>query len=60
MHAKFAIIDDTALVSSANLTDDAFNRNLEMGAMIRDAEFLHAARAHIDALISGNVLQLVW
>lgn len=59
MHAKFAIIDDTALVSSANLTDDAFNRNLEMGAMIRDAEFLKSAKAHIDSLISGNILQPV-
>ena len=28
LHAKVAIVDDTALVSSANLTDDAFNRNL--------------------------------
>lgn len=57
MHAKFAIIDDTALVSSANLTDDAFNRNPEMGVMIRDAEFLHSAKAHIDSLIRGNILQ---
>ena len=31
LHAKLAIVDDTALVSSANLTDDAFNRNLEVG-----------------------------
>lgn len=59
MHAKFAIIDDTALVSSANLTDDAFNRNLEMGVMIRDEEFIQSAKAHIDSLIRGHILQPV-
>jgi cardiolipin synthase A/B len=40
LHAKFAIIDNTVLVSSANLTDDAFNRNLEVGIMVTNAEFL--------------------
>lgn len=57
LHAKLAIIDDTALVSSANLTDDAFNRNLEIGAMIRDPDFLRAARSHIESLITAGVLQ---
>jgi len=34
LHAKVAIIDDQAVLSSANLTDDAFNRNLELGALL--------------------------
>lgn len=31
LHMKCAIIDDVALIGSANLTDDAFNRNMEVG-----------------------------
>lgn len=51
LHAKIAIIDDVALVSSANLTDDAFSRNLELGVMIKDRAFVKAAKAHFDSLI---------
>lgn len=59
LHAKMAVIDGIALVSSANLTDDAFNRNLEIGAMIREPEFLLAAESHIASLIATGVLQRV-
>ena len=34
LHAKVAIIDDQVVLSSANLTDDGFNRNLELGALL--------------------------
>ena len=34
LHVKCAVIDDTALVGSANLTDDAFNRNMELGVLM--------------------------
>jgi hypothetical protein len=34
LHAKAALVDGQALISSANLTDDAFNRNLELGALL--------------------------
>jgi len=57
LHAKFAVIDDAALVSSANLTDDAFNRNLEIGVMIRDPSFITSTNAYVDGLISSHVLQ---
>lgn len=57
LHAKIAIVDDTALVSSANLTDDAFNRNLELGVMIREPAFISSTRNHIESLILGGVLQ---
>lgn len=59
LHAKIAIIDDTVLVLSANLTDDAFNRNLEIGVMIRDAEFLQSAKKHIVSLVENNILRKV-
>ena len=56
LHAKMAIIDDTALVSSANLTDDAFNRNLEVGVMVKNAEFLIRTKNYTDSLVNDGVL----
>lgn len=56
LHAKAAIIDDTALVSSANLTDDAFNRNLEVGVLIKNPEFLISIKSYIDSLITDGTL----
>ena len=56
LHAKVAIIDDTALVSSANLTDDAFNRNLEVGVLVKNAEFLISTKTYIDSLIAEGTL----
>jgi phosphatidylserine/phosphatidylglycerophosphate/cardiolipin synthase-like enzyme len=35
LHAKVAVIDDRIVFSSANLTDDAFSRNLELGCVFR-------------------------
>jgi cardiolipin synthase A/B len=56
LHAKVAIIDDTALISSANLTDDAFNRNLEVGVLINNAEFLISTNTYLDGLIADGTL----
>lgn len=59
LHAKMAIVDDVVIVSSANLTDDAFNRNMEVGVMIASAAFRHATKAYLEALIANQTLQLV-
>lgn len=56
LHAKVAIVDNVVLVSSANLTDDAFNRNLEMGIMVRNSEFLASARTYFESLITEGTL----
>lgn len=56
LHAKLAIVDDTVLISSANLTDDAFNRNLEVGVMIQNNEFLTNTKNYIGSLISSGML----
>ena len=48
LHAKVAIVDDIALVSSANLTDDAFNRNFEVGLLVKNAEFLVTAKSYFE------------
>lgn len=56
LHAKVAIIDDVALISSANLTDDAFHRNLEVGVMLKDPEFLGGLRGYLESLICEATL----
>jgi len=56
LHAKVAIVDNVALVSSANLTDDAFNRNLEMGIMARSPRFLASAKTYFESLIAEGTL----
>jgi cardiolipin synthase len=59
LHAKIAIVDNTALVSSANLTDDAFNRNLELGVMVKNPEFLSSVKRHLDSMIAEGTLTLL-
>ena len=56
LHAKMAVIDDTVLVSSANLTDDAFNRNLEIGVLIKNPEFLFSTKSYLESLIAEGTL----
>ena len=59
LHAKLAIVDDTALISSANLTDDAFQRNLEVGVMTSNIDLLVATKGYLDCLISEGMLALI-
>lgn len=56
LHAKCAIIDDAALIGSANLTDDAFNRNMELGVLVRDRVTVQAIADHFGELIRGGAL----
>lgn len=56
LHAKVSVVDSRALLSSANLTDDAFNRNLEIGTLISGGEIPERLRNHFDALISSGTL----
>ena len=58
LHAKFAVADRTRmLVSSANLTEHAFNLNLELGVMVTGSDAARQAVEHIDTLIFEGVLQ---
>ena len=59
LHAKCAVIDETVLVGSANLTDDAFNRNMEMGLATTDARLSDQLVAHFRELQSAGILQAV-
>ena len=56
LHAKCAIVDNVALVGSANLTDDAFNRNMELGLLIRDVPTVTRIAEHFEELIRRGVL----
>lgn len=56
LHIKCAVIDDVAIIGSANLTDDAFNRNMELGIMIREMATVTAISDHFRELITRGVL----
>jgi cardiolipin synthase A/B len=56
LHAKCAVVDDAAIISSANLTDDAFNRNIELGILIRGSNISNAIYRQFSALIEAGVL----
>ena len=56
LHAKAAVVDKQALLSSANLTDDAFLRNLELGVLFMGGEMPAKLRQHFDHLITGCTL----
>ena len=56
LHVKCAIVDDVALIGSANLTDDAFNRNMELGMIVREAATVDTVARHFEELILRGVL----
>jgi phosphatidylserine/phosphatidylglycerophosphate/cardiolipin synthase-like enzyme len=60
LHAKCLIVDDErALVTSANFTEAAMDRNIEAGVLVDDAGFAARLRAQFDALEqSGQVHSL--
>jgi cardiolipin synthase A/B len=57
LHAKCAVIDDSLIISSANLTDDAFNRNMEMGVLLRSRKLADSVYGHFGDLMKGNILR---
>jgi cardiolipin synthase len=56
LHAKAAVIDKQALLSSANLTDDAFLRNLELGVLFMGGVMPTKLREHFEYLIACGTL----
>src|ERR1035437_4948035 len=56
--AKVAVIADQAVLSSANLTDDAFSRNCELGILFSDSHILDRIRWHFDSLCADGTLKL--
>ena len=57
LHAKAVICDnESLLVTSANLTEAAMRRNVEMGILIRDGPIARTASAHFRGLIDAEHL----
>lgn len=59
MHAKTAVIDRrTAFVTSANLTESAVSRNIELGVVVRGGTLALRLAAHIDKMIDDGILRI--
>jgi len=58
LHAKFAVADRRRLlISSANLTADAFDLNIELGILLTGGTAPEEAAAQVDGLVRLGVLQ---
>lgn len=60
LHAKCIVIDEArVLMTSANFTEAAHERNIEAGAVITDTILARALRAQFDTLVDHGVLRRV-
>ncbi len=58
LHAKCVIVDDRrALITSANLTQAAQERNIEAGVLIEDSLFARGVRSQFEALVETGTLR---
>jgi phosphatidylserine/phosphatidylglycerophosphate/cardiolipin synthase-like enzyme len=57
LHAKCIVVDDEqALVTSANFTTAAQEKNIEVGVLIRSDSFATRLRSHFEALAAAGLL----
>jgi phosphatidylserine/phosphatidylglycerophosphate/cardiolipin synthase-like enzyme len=60
MHAKVIVVDrKTALVTSANFTEAAQDRNIEAGVLIQNAHFSGRLQSYFESLIEKQALKRV-
>ena len=60
LHAKAVVADDEAVfITSANLTEAAFHRNIELGLLARDRTLAATTVRHFRTLIEHGLLQLL-
>ena len=58
LHAKAVVADGEAVfVTSANLTEAAFDRNVELGLLVRDRTLAETAVLHFRTLIERGLLR---
>ena len=58
LHAKAVVADSEAVfMTSANLTDAAFDRNIELGVLIRDRALAVSVISHFRGLIDKELLR---
>lgn len=61
LHAKCVVVDlQTAFVSSANFTEAAQVRNIEVGVLIRSQHLAEKLARHFVALAEAGVLKPIW
>jgi phosphatidylserine/phosphatidylglycerophosphate/cardiolipin synthase-like enzyme len=57
LHAKAVVVDDrTVFVTSANLTEAALDRNIELGMLVRDPAMALTVATHFRTLIEQQLL----
>lgn len=57
LHAKAVVVDEEVVfLTSANLTEAAFDRNIEMGLLVRDPPLAASAAMHFQVLIDRRLL----
>lgn len=57
LHAKAVVVDETRVfVTSANLTEAALDRNIEMGLLVRDRALALSISTHFQSLIDHGFL----
>lgn len=60
LHAKAVIVDGrNVLLTSANMTNAAYEKNIELGVLCRGGGVASQVQHHFDALIARGVLELV-
>lgn len=58
LHAKAVIVDSRdVLLTSANMTTAAYDKNIEFGVLCRGGTTAHRVQRHFDALIARGVLR---
>ena len=58
LHAKALVVDDESVfITSANLTEAAFDRNIELGLLTRDRRFAASITTHFQTLIDTKLLR---
>ena len=58
LHAKAVVVDnETAFITSANLTEAALDRNVELGVLLRDRSFSLTVAGYFQALIDKGMLK---
>ena len=59
LHAKAVVVDDEAVfITSANLTEAALDRNIELGVLIRDRAFALTVGGYFRSLIDRDLLKV--
>ena len=59
MHAKGLVVDDrVAFITSANMTEDALNINMELGVALHVPESVRQIADQLRGLVSKGVLEI--